>query len=182
MATFDPFNMNSFWKMCINAQEVNQLAFKAFLNAQKINSSQNLLEQFVKECMACVADNTTIANQLFQALSSVKKPEDLLLLQEKVFAEYSERNIEHTKKLLSMYNDLLQESYYAAKKHAESFAEDCVRTSQGLAKEVVDNINHAASFANNYGNFAEQQYSNKQQNPFNKKTTQSSNERGAKDK
>ena len=31
---FDPVNM--FWKMLLNAQEMNQLALKVFLNSQKI--------------------------------------------------------------------------------------------------------------------------------------------------
>lgn len=174
MSNFDPFNFNSFnsfWKMFLNAQELNQSLFETLVNTQKMQSSnQNLLEQFIKECMACVGDNTAIANQLFQALSSIKRPEDLLQLHVKVFAEYSEKNIEHTKKLLSMYKDLLQENYYATKKHAEGFVEDCARTSQGFAREVADNIHHAASnFASNYA----EQYSNKQ-NHFTKKTANSS--------
>ncbi len=150
MSNFDPFNVNTFWKMCMNAQEMNQLAFKACLNAQKIHSSQNLLEQFVKECMACVGDNTGVAIQLFQALSSLKKPEDLVELQERVFTEYSEKNIEHAKKLLSMYNDLLQDSYHTAKQNAEDLTGQFTHNSNELAKKFAENIGPASAFANNY--------------------------------
>lgn len=148
--------------MCVNAQELNQLAFKAFLNSQNNHPTENLLEQFIKACMACVTDNTNISIQCFQALSNVKNMEDLIKLQGNILIEYSEKNKEHFTKLLSMYNDLLQENYNNNKQHAEDLAEKFTNHSQEFVKKctAID----PNMFVNNYNN----QYSMKQ--PTNRKS------------
>lgn len=142
MSNLDPLNM--FWKMCMNAQEVNQMAMKAFVNTQKVQQSQNLMEQFVQECMACFGDNTAISIKLFQSLSAVKTPEDFSKLQEKVITEYSEKNIEHVKKLLTMYNNLLQENYRCAKENAEDLTGKFTDGANELTKKFTENVNKFA--------------------------------------
>lgn len=146
----DPLNM--FWKMCMNAQEVNQLAFKTFLNTQKIQQSQTLMEQFIQESMSCVADNIAAANKLFQCLSSVKNPEDFNKLQEKVFIEYNDKNIEHVKKLLTLYSNLLQENYLNAKANTDDLTSAFSDGVTELTKKFTDNVTKFAEvnpFANN---------------------------------
>lgn len=138
MSNLDPLSM--FWKMCMNAQEVNQLAFKAFLNTQKVQQSQNLMEQFMQECMSCVGDNTATSIKLFQSLSNVKTPEDFNKLQEKMLAEYSEKNIDHVKKLLTLYNNLLQESYRYAKENTEDLTCKFTDSANELTKKFTENV------------------------------------------
>lgn len=139
MSNLDPVSM--FWKMLTNAQEVNQLAFKVFLNTQKVQQSQNLIEQFMQECMSCIGDNTSASIKLFQSMSTVKTPEDFSKLQEKMMAEYSEKNIEHVKKLLTMYNNLLQESYRCAKENADDLTSKFTESTSELTKKFTENVN-----------------------------------------
>lgn len=125
-------------------QEVNQLALKAFVNTQKVQQSQYLMEQFLHECMACVGDNSAIAIKLFQSLSTIKTPEDFSKLQEKMLAEYTEKNIEHTKKILGMYNNLIQENYRFAKENAEDLTNKFTNTANELVKNCAENVNKFA--------------------------------------
>lgn len=142
VSNLDPLNM--FWKTCMNMQEVNQLALKAFVNTQKVQQSQYLMEQFVQECMAYVGDNSAVAIKLFQSLSAIKTPEDFSKLQEKILAEYTEKNIEHIKKILGMYNNLIQENYRFAKENAEDLTNKFTNTANELVKNCTDNVNKFA--------------------------------------
>jgi len=77
---------------------VNQLALKVFLNTQKVQQSQQSVEQLLQECMVCIGDNTAIAMSMLQSLSKVKSPEEFIKIQEKLITESSEKNLEHAKK------------------------------------------------------------------------------------
>ena len=141
----DPVSM--FWKMLLNAQELNQLTLKAFLNTQKVQQSQESLEQLLQEYMMYVGDNTSVALSMVQALSKVKNPEEFVKTQEKLLTEYSEKNLEHTKKFLNLYNNLWQEIYHCTKENTSDFTEKCTEAANDLTKKFTENVNKFAETA-----------------------------------
>ena len=149
MSGFDPVNM--FWKMLLNAQEVNQLALKVFLNTQKVQQSQQSVEQLLQECMVCIGDNTAIAMSMLQSLSKVKSPEEFIKIQEKLITESSEKNLEHAKKFLNLYNGLWQEVYHHTKEHASDFAEKYSEAATGITKQIAENVSKFAETASTLG-------------------------------
>jgi gas vesicle protein len=135
----DPLNM--FWKSFTNFQEMSQVAFKTFLNTQKVQYSQNLLEKLSKECMSFVSDNTSAAVNLFQSLSQVKNPEDLAKLQEKTLTEYGEKNIDHCKNIFSTWGELLQEGYKFMENNYKDVSSQLSDTANNVGKTIKDNMN-----------------------------------------
>ena len=147
MSGFDPVNM--FWKMLLNAQEVNQLALKVFLNTQKVQQSQQSMEQLVQECMMCIGDNTTIAMSMLQSLSKAKNPEEFIKAQEKLITEASDKNLEHAKKFLNMCHNLGQDAYHYTKDNASDFAEKYTEAANDITKKITENVNKFAETASN---------------------------------
>lgn len=144
-SSFDPINM--FWKMVLNAQECNQLALKVLLNTQKMQQSQQSLEQLVQEFMACVGDNTALAMSMLQSFSKVKSPEELLKVQEKVLSEYGEKNLEHVKKFFKLQHNLWQEACQYSKENATDFTEKCSEAAFDLTKKITENVTKFAETA-----------------------------------
>ncbi len=146
---FDPVNM--FWKMLLNAQEMNQLALKVFLNSQKIQQSQQSMEQLLQECMACVGDNTSMGLSMLQSLSKVKNPEEFVKIQERITTEYGEKNLDHAKKFMGIYHNLWQEVYNYAKENASDFGEKFTEAASTITNKITENV---TKFAENAANFA----------------------------
>ncbi len=145
MSGFDPVNM--FWKMLLNAQEVNQLALKVLLNTQKVQQSQQSMEQLLQECMVCVGDNTSIAMSMLQSLSKVKSPEEFVKVQEKLITEASERNLDHAKKFLNIYHNICQEVYHCTKDSASDFTEKYTEAAKDITNKITENVNRFAETA-----------------------------------
>jgi gas vesicle protein len=139
VSNLDPLNM--FWNSFTNFQEMSQVAFKTFLNTQKVQHSQNLLEKLSKECMSFVSDNTSAAVNLFQSLAQVKTPEDFSKLQEQTLANSGEKNIDHCKNIFSTWGELFQEGYKFMESNYKDVSSKLNDTANNVGKTMKENMN-----------------------------------------
>lgn len=144
---FDPFNM--YLKTLSSTQEMFQLATKMWSNTQKVQQSQQSIEQLWQEYMNCISDTVAMGMSIQQVVGKAKNPEDSMKAAEKVILEYGEKNLVHSKNFLNILHNVWQEAYNYTKDNTTDFTEKCTEAAADITKKITENVNKFAETASN---------------------------------